>query len=163
MYSVVVSDNGIIEEVIICKNEQEVKIVVEDRSETQTSFPIHIVKTVSFEDVAEKYNYIFKDKPMTFDKVIKNVYNVFDEKNIRNIEDKNEFDCFFLQDRYDTEHKDLELYDYLKENLQIKFFCSYRGGEIEEIVFAKSESDAFDKVYDVSLHHSDFWTISESE
>ena len=60
MYSVVISDKGSIEEVIVCQNEQEAKIVVEERSKMQTVVPVHIdiVKTVSFEDVAEKYDYL---------------------------------------------------------------------------------------------------------
>jgi len=177
MYSVVISDKGSIEEVIVCQNEQEAKIVVEERSKMQTVVPVHIdiVKTVSFEDVAEKYDYLFKNRLMNFDELsaillvegytsIEGIDGVYtDIKDY--LEDKQELDLFvFGDDRVVSYSKqEQELLSFLRENLQQKYHCDYRGGEVEETVFAKSEADALSQVLDDSIQHPEFWNCCKSE
>jgi len=46
------------------------------------------------------------------------------------------------------------------EGLKIKYEMTYRGGEIEETVFADDPSDAFDMVCEWN-HHYDMWEISD--
>jgi len=177
MYSVVISDNGTIEEVVVCKNEQEAKIVVEERSKIQTVAPVHIdiVKTVSFEDVAEKYNYLFKDRLMNFDELSANllvegytsvegldgVYTYIKDY----LEDKQGLDLFVFGDDRGVSYskQEQELLSFLRENLQRKYYCNYRGGETEKTVFAKSEADALSQVLDGSIQHPEFWDCEKSE
>jgi len=178
MYSVVISDNGTIKEVVVCKNEQEAKIVVEERSKIQTVAPVHIdiVKTVSFEDVAEKYDYLFKDRLMNFDELSANLlvegYTSVEGLDgayiyTEYLKDKNSLNAFLFTNEEDLDvplsEDEKKLLALLRENLEMKFFCDYRGGEIEETVFAKSEADALNEVLNSSIQHSEFWCCEISE
>ncbi len=125
-----------------------------------TTFEVNEVKNYYEE---RKYRFSYKNVYMDYDK-LQDFLKKDGFSELFDI-DEEEFCSYFSEYSLISETKPeiiLEIEKLKENNFKIKYFCSYRDGEIEKDIFAHSALDASEKACEWN-HHPDFWEVTLSE